>query len=319
MNSSPELDTKPLLKVTELSKNYGQFRAVDSISFEVFPGEIVGVLGPNGAGKTTTLECILNLRTPDSGHIEVDGMAMETSPIKCKQLLGAQLQSTRLIDAITPLQALELAGGFYPDSATSAELLERFDLKEKARSAFHTLSAGQQQKLSLALALVHKPKLLILDEPTAGLDPFVRNSLQQTLLELRSKGHAILLSTHLTEEAEKLCDRILFIDHGELIAQGTAAEIISQSSQMSSIAIQLEHSATSFDYGSIPGVSSYNLKGNILTVETETPDAVLLALLEHLLHHNVAVEKLKIQKPNLESAYLALTGQAWPGSPRTLE
>ena len=151
MKSSPELETKPLLKVTELSKSYGQFKAVNSVSFEVFPGEIVGVLGPNGAGKTTTLECILNLRTPDSGHIEVDGMAMEANPIQCKKLLGAQLQSTRLNDAITPIQALELAGSFYPGTVNSEELLERFDLTPKAKSPFHTLSAGQQQKLSLAL------------------------------------------------------------------------------------------------------------------------------------------------------------------------
>ena len=169
------------------------------------------------------------------------------------------------------------------------------------------------------MALVHQPKLILLDEPTAGLDPTVRNSLQQTLLELRSKGHAILLSTHLTDEAEKLCDRILFIDHGKLIAQGTAAEIISQSSQLSTIELQLRHSETAFNYDNIPGISYHHLEGNVLTVQTESPDPLLITLLERLLLQKIAVEQLKVKKPNLESAYLALTGQTWPESPRTLE
>src|SRR5450631_2442141 len=177
------------VSVTGLSKRYGATEAVSDVSFEVGAGRIFGLLGPNGAGKTTTLECILGLRQPDRGSIQIDG------------LVGAQLQAATLQDKITPRQALELFGAFYPEPFTADELLARFDLEDKADAPFASLSGGQRQRLFLALALVNRPTLLVLDEPTAGLDPQARRKLRSLIGEMRSDGRTVLLSTHDLQEA----------------------------------------------------------------------------------------------------------------------
>ena len=195
---------------------------MEGISFEVGAGEIFGLLGPNGAGKTSAVECILGLREPDGGIITVCGMDARREPAAVKRRIGAALQSTALQDQITPREALRLFGAFYQDSVPPGELLERFDLVEKADARFETLSGGQRQRLALALAFVNRPEVLFLDEPASGLDPQARRDLHESIRGFRREGRAVLLTTHYIEEAHALCDRLAILDQGRIVATGAA-------------------------------------------------------------------------------------------------
>ena len=216
----------PVLAVHGLARRYGAVKAVDGISFEVSAGEVFGLLGPNGAGKTTTLESILGLVRPDAGRIAIEG---EAGPAKVRDKLGAVLQATGLPDKITPREALTVFGAFYPAPRTPQMLLERFGLVEKADATFDALSGGQKQRLALALAFVGNPRLLLLDEPTTGLDPQMRREVQDHIAGMREEGRAVLLATHDMAEAERLCDRIAVIAGGRIIATGTPRELIAAS------------------------------------------------------------------------------------------
>src|ERR1700749_1122815 len=214
------------LAVHGLERRYGAVKAVDGISFEVAAGEVFGLLGPNGAGKTTTLECILGLVRPDAGRIEIEG---ETDPARVRAKVGAVLQATSLPDKITPREALTVFGKFYPAPLGAQTLLQRFGLAEKADAAFDTLSGGQKQRLALALGFAGNPRLLLLDEPTTGLDPQMRREVQDHIAAIRKEGRAVLLATHDMAEAERLCDRIAVIAEGRIVATGTPRDLIAAS------------------------------------------------------------------------------------------
>jgi len=216
----------PALAVHGLERRYGAIRAVDGISFEVAAGEVFGLLGPNGAGKTTALESILGLVRPDAGRIEIEGDA-DLAHVRAK--VGAVLQATGLPDKITPREALTVFGAFYPAPLDAQSLLERFGLVEKADAAFDTLSGGQKQRLALALAFAGNPRLLLLDEPTTGLDPQMRREVQDHIAAIRQEGRAVLLATHDMAEAERLCDRIAVIAQGRILAAGAPRELIAAS------------------------------------------------------------------------------------------
>jgi ABC-2 type transport system ATP-binding protein len=201
---------------------------VRGVGFTIEPGEIFGLLGPNGAGKTTTVECLIGLREPDSGHIEVCGFDARRYPQEVKQRIGVALQSTSLQDKVTPREALRLFRSFYRAGADPEALLERFDLRAKADAPVDSLSGGQRQRLALALAFVNRPELVFLDEPTTGLDPQAKRNLWDLVLELNKSGMTIVLTTHNMEEAEFLCDRLAIMDHGKVIAEGTPQELIMQ-------------------------------------------------------------------------------------------
>jgi ABC-2 type transport system ATP-binding protein len=209
------------VRVTNLIKHYGSLTAVDGISLEVHAGEIFGLLGPNGAGKTTTIECILGLRTPDSGAIIIDNIDAIAEPERIKQMIGAQLQATALQDKLTPREALKFFGAFYRNAIKPSQLIERFSLTEKADAPFDSLSGGQKQRLALALAFVNDPRLIFLDEPTAGLDAQSRRDLHGDILKLKADGKTVVLSTHYIEEAHRLCARIAIINAGKIVAMGT--------------------------------------------------------------------------------------------------
>jgi ABC-2 type transport system ATP-binding protein len=214
------------LAVRGLARRYGAVKAVDGISFEIAAGEVFGLLGPNGAGKTTALESILGLVRPDAGHIEIEG---ETDPARARAKVGAVLQATGLPDKVTPYEALTVFGAFYSAPLGTQTLLERFGLIEKAGAAFDTLSGGQKQRLALALAFAGNPRLLLLDEPTTGLDPQMRREVQDHIGAIRQEGRAVLLATHDMAEAERLCDRVAVIAQGRIIATGAPRDLIAAS------------------------------------------------------------------------------------------
>jgi ABC-2 type transport system ATP-binding protein len=214
------------LAVAGLVKQYGRTRAVDDLHFEVARGEIFGLLGPNGAGKSTTLETIEGLKRPDSGTIRVLGRDPVTEPRAAREQLGVMLQSTQLPARLRVGEAVRLFAAFHSRPRPPDQVLAQVGLAERGHVAFQELSGGERQRLALALALVHDPTLLLLDEPTAGLDPRARRGLHELLLELKGRGKAILLTTHYIDEAEHLCDRVAILHHGRLRACGPPAELI---------------------------------------------------------------------------------------------
>ncbi|HVT74492.1 MAG TPA: ABC transporter ATP-binding protein, partial [Lacunisphaera sp.] len=218
------------LSVRDLRKSYGPVAAARDVSFDVAPGEIFGLLGLNGAGKTTVLECLLGLREPDAGRVHLGEIDVRRSPHAARRQLGAQLQFASLQDRITPRQALGLFGSFFVRAIPPPDLLARFDLTGKADAPFASLSGGQRQRLFLALALVNDPAVLVLDEPTAGLDPHSRRELHALIRNLRASGRAVLLSTHYLEEAHQLCDRVGILHAGRLVATATPADLIARAS-----------------------------------------------------------------------------------------
>ena len=216
------------IAVHGLTHRYGGVEAVSGIGFDVGTGEIFGLLGPNGAGKTTTLESILGLVAPDQGRIVIAGIDTSTDPRAARAITGAVLQATGLQDKITPREALNLFAAFYPAPLGTDDLLARFGLVEKAEARFETLSGGQKQRLALALAFVGDPQVLLLDEPTTGLDPQMRREVQDHVLALKDSGRAILLATHDMEEAARLCDRVAVIARGRIVATGAPRRLMAE-------------------------------------------------------------------------------------------
>ncbi len=210
-----------IITVKDLVKNYGQFEAVKGISFEVHEGEIFGLLGPNGAGKSTTLEIIETLRPKTSGKIVVDGIDLDQSPQEIKKIIGVQLQSSGYYPGLNLLQLIELFSGLYNQDVDPMELLEKVNLKDKAKAKVKELSGGQKQRFSVATTLINKPRIIFLDEPTTGLDPQARRSLWELVRDIRNSGTTVIITTHYMDEAEYLCDRVAIIDSGKIIALDT--------------------------------------------------------------------------------------------------
>lgn len=207
-----------IISVKDLVKNYGNFQAVRSISFDVHEGEIFGLLGPNGAGKSTTLEIIETLRSKTSGKVIVDGLDLDVDPGEIKKIIGVQLQTSGYYPGLNLLQLIELFSGLYNRDVAPMELLESVNLKEKAKSQFKDLSGGQKQRFSVATTLINQPRIIFLDEPTTGLDPQARRSLWELIKDIRKRGTTVIITTHYMDEAEYLCNRIAIIDAGKIIA-----------------------------------------------------------------------------------------------------
>jgi len=217
-----------ILKVENLKKSYGKFRAVKGVSFEVKKGEIFGLLGPNGAGKTTTLEMIEGLRKIDSGKAEIAGMSVSEHTEKIKSIIGVQLQASSFFDFLSLSELLKFFGNLYGRNVDPERILAEVELKDKKKVYVKTLSGGQKQRFSIASALVNKPQILFLDEPTTGLDPQARRHLWELIKSIRGKGMTIVITTHYMDEAEYLCDRVGVMDNGKIISLDTPDALINQ-------------------------------------------------------------------------------------------
>ena len=223
--------------VEGLRKSYGPVRAVEDVSFEVDEGEIFGLIGPNGAGKTTTLECIEGLRAPDAGRIRLFDLDPVRDAAALQPRVGVQLQESHLQKRITVWEAVDLWASLYQRPVDAGKLLNQLGLQEKRNAWFMTLSGGQKQRLFIALALIHDPEMVFLDELTTGLDPQARRAIWELVRGIRARGKTVVLTTHLMEEAERLCDRVAIIDHGRVIDVGTPAALITRHCPERTVAI----------------------------------------------------------------------------------
>ncbi len=218
--------SETIISVKDLVKNYGNFKAVKGISFDVKKGEIFGLLGPNGAGKSTTLEIIETLRTKTSGEVIVDGFNLDKEPNEIKKIIGVQLQTSGYYPGLNLLQLIQLFCGLYNREVDPMALLEMVNLKEKAKAKVKELSGGQKQRFSVATTLINQPRIIFLDEPTTGLDPQARRSLWELIKTIRDKGTTVIITTHYMDEAEYLCDRVAIIDSGEIRKLDTPDKLI---------------------------------------------------------------------------------------------
>ena len=217
---------RKIIEVRELVKNYGSFQAVKGISFEVVEGEIFGLLGPNGAGKSTTLEIIETLREKTSGKVYVDGIDLDKDPNAIKEIIGVQLQSSGYYPGLNLKELIELFSGLYNQKVEPLELLDKVNLREKAKAKFKELSGGQKQRFSIATTLINRPRIIFLDEPTTGLDPQARRNLWDLVKTIRQQGTTVIITTHYMDEAEYLCDRVAIIEAGKIVALESPDQLI---------------------------------------------------------------------------------------------
>jgi len=220
--------SRTIISVKDLRKNYGDFEAVKGISFDVQEGEIFGLLGPNGAGKSTTLEIIETLRSKTSGKVWVDGMDLDESPNDIKKVIGVQLQTSGFYPLLNLVELINLFAGLYNEEVDPLALLDKVNLRDKAKAKFKEMSGGQKQRFSIATTLINRPKIIFLDEPTTGLDPQARRNLWDLIRDIRSHGTTVIITTHYMDEAEVLCDRVAIIDSGNIIALNSPDKLIDE-------------------------------------------------------------------------------------------
>lgn len=220
--------SRTIISVKDLHKQYGDFKAVKGISFDVMEGEIFGLLGPNGAGKSTTLEIIETLRTKTSGEVIVDGLNLDNSPNEIKKIIGVQLQTSGYYPSLSLVELITLFAGLYNEVVDPVALLDTVNLRDKSKAKFKELSGGQKQRFSIATTLINKPKIIFLDEPTTGLDPQARRNLWDMIRDIRNQGTTVVLTTHYMDEAEVLCDRVAIIDSGKIISLNSPDKLIDE-------------------------------------------------------------------------------------------
>jgi ABC-2 type transport system ATP-binding protein len=300
---------EPIIQVEGLYKSYGAVEAVRGLSFVVEEGEVFGLLGPNGAGKTSTVEILEGMRTPDRGTARVCGLDPERSGSAFKQTIGAVLQSTALPDKLKVKEALDLFASFYKDRANTDALLKRFQLDEKRDAFYKDLSGGQKQRLALAMALVNNPKVVFLDEPTAGLDPQVRREIYDIIEELRREKKTVLLTTHYIEEAERLCDRVAIVDHGKIIKTGTPRELKQSSAGTTRIEVRLARPAAEAALRGLDGVSDFRTMGDVYVLYASRAPQAIVSLVKHLEADNNELQSMEMYSPSLEDVFIELTGR----------
>ncbi|MDY0109850.1 MAG: ABC transporter ATP-binding protein [Candidatus Krumholzibacteria bacterium] len=305
-----------MLKVQNLSKNFGDIRAVADVSFEVVGGRIFGLLGPNGAGKTTTISMIAGLVPPAQGSIRVDGIDLAADPAAVKQRLGVVPQEIALYEDLTARENIDFWGGIYglrgrALAARRDELLAVVGLADRAREPVRNFSGGMKRRLNLALGLVHEPKLVLLDEPTVGIDPQARINVLAVVRDLAARGAAVLYTTHYLEEAESLCDELAIMDHGTIHAQGTIDTLKAELGEGSVLTVQ-----GGFAKETVAAVVERSAELRALEIDdgrallnVPRGRAGVGAALEVLYNSGLQLSDVTIKEPNLQDLFLKLTGR----------
>ncbi|WP_406497549.1 ABC transporter ATP-binding protein [Streptomyces sp. NBC_00846] len=294
-----------IIEVNAVHKAYAGRPAVDGVSFAVDEGEIFGILGPNGAGKTTTVECIEGLRVPDAGTIRVAGLDPVADHDRVTKLLGAQLQESELQPKLTVAEALELYSAFYPDPADWRALAERLGLHTMYGTRFAKLSGGQKQRLSIALALIGNPRVVVLDELTTGLDPRARRDTWKLIEDVRDSGVTVLLVTHFMEEANRLCDRVAVIDKGKVVALDTPSGLVSRAGSATVISFTPAQPLDPTELDSLPGAVSVEQKNGRIVIHGS--DETVNAVISLLARHRITAHQLRVSEATLDDAFLDLT------------
>jgi ABC-2 type transport system ATP-binding protein len=300
----------PVIHVSGVRKTYGSIVAVDEVSFEVYEGEIFGLIGPNGAGKTTTMECVEGLRTPDRGTISVLGLNPFEDVYKLQDRIGVQLQQAQLQKRIKVWEAVDLWAALYQKKTVDGErLLEQLGLIEKRNAWFMTLSGGQKQRLFIALALINDPEVVFLDELTTGLDPQSRRAIWDLVRGIRERGKTVFLTTHLMEEAERLCDRVAIIEHGRIIDIDCPESLVKRHCPERTVVLATDGLNAAEHFRAIPGVEEVICSSSQFTIRGRGDDLVTEVI--HCLSENqIRVTDFRTVLPSLEDVFLKLTGRS---------
>lgn len=315
---------EPAVQVENLVKRFGTFTAVDGVTFAVERGEVFGILGPNGAGKTTTLEIIESLQKPTEGRVSVLGLDVQSKASEVKARIGVQLQASAYYDYLNLTEILALLGSFYPNKAAPAILLEQVGLSDKAVNRVAELSGGQKQRFAVAASLVNNPELVVLDEPTTGLDPQARRNLWSLIKEVNQRGVTVVLTTHSMDEAELLCSRLAIMDHGKLLAVDTPRNLVNKLEASYAVKLTMDQPMTMAqlealngrvevlqsgeqdDPGAEDGESS-SAENTYLLRLANSPSA-LKSMLDEIAKIGLGLENLQITPVTLEDVFLELTG-----------
>jgi ABC-2 type transport system ATP-binding protein len=301
---------RPVIQVSAVRKTYGSTLAVDEVSFEVKEGEIFGLIGPNGAGKTTTMECIEGLRTPDAGAISVLGLDPFKDVYKLQDRIGVQLQQAQLQKRIKVWEAVDLWCSLYQKKAIDGEqLLEQLGLADKRDTWFMNLSGGQKQRLFIALALINDPEVVFLDELTTGLDPQSRRTIWDLVRGIRERGKTVFLTTHLMEEAERLCDRVAIMEHGRIIDMDKPGNLVNRHCPERTVILSTDDPTALERFRAIPRVETVTCSDSQFTIRGRGDDFVTEVI--HCLSENrIRVTDFRTILPNLEDVFLKLTGHS---------
>jgi ABC-2 type transport system ATP-binding protein len=303
------------IQCRDLRKTYdGKVEAVRGLNLEIQQGECFGLLGPNGAGKTTTIEILEGLLQPTSGEVSIFGHTWHENEREMREWLGISLQETRLSEKLTVRETVELFASFYRQPRSSHEVLEQLQLTEKADSWVGKLSGGQRQRLAVATALVCNPKILFLDEPTTGLDPQSRRQLWDIIREFQRAGGTVLLTTHYMDEAERLCDRLAIVDHGQIIAEGSPADLIDRLGghhvvEFSVSANGMTAEASNGTWRGLPSVESVRDDDGLIALNVKQPHLTIPALLDAIDRQGRELQHLTTRQASLEDVFVRLTGR----------
>jgi len=300
---------RPVIQVSGIRKTYGATVAVSEVSFEVREGEIFGLIGPNGAGKTTTMECVEGVRRPDRGSISILGLDPFRDVYQVQNRIGVQLQQAQLQKRIKVWEAVDLWASLYSKAVDGDRLLEQLGLSNKRNAWFMTLSGGQKQRLFIALALINDPEVVFLDELTTGLDPQSRRAIWELVRGIRDRGKTVFMTTHLMEEAERLCDRVAIIEHGKIIDLGSPAELVRRHCPARTVILATENDLAEERLRTIPSVETVTRQGSRFTVQGRGDDLVT-EVIQCLSENRIRVTDFLTILPNLEDVFLKLTGRS---------
>jgi ABC-2 type transport system ATP-binding protein len=300
-----------------LQKKFGAITAVADVSFAAEPGKILGLLGPNGAGKSTTISMLAGLTTPDSGSVRIDGAILRTGADPTKRKLGLVTQEIALLEELPARMNLEFFGGLYGLSgpalgARIAAVLELTSLSDRARDPPSTFSGGMRRRLNIACALLHEPQILLLDEPTVGVDPQSRNAIFDTIEVLAGEGRTLVYTTHYMEEVERLCDRIVIVDHGRVLANDTLAGLLASAPIANKLMLKYDpppDEAALAEISGLPGVTQVVLADGELSVSATDLGTAAPRVLERLAARGFSCQELTSRRANLEDVFLSLTGR----------